>query len=77
MAPHDVLAGLTPAQAQAAVQSGPVLVLAGAETGKTKTLTAAVKHTYTYTYHDRIVISVRDGIRVWHGSYLRHLFVLQ
>ena len=44
MAAHDVLAGLTPAQAQAAVQSGPVLVLAGAGTGKTKTLTAAVKH---------------------------------
>jgi DNA helicase-2/ATP-dependent DNA helicase PcrA len=42
---QDALArGLTPAQAQAAAQSGPVLVLAGAGTGKTKTLTAAVVH---------------------------------
>ncbi len=39
---HPVLAGLTPQQAQAAIQSGPVLVLDGAGTGKTKTLTAAV-----------------------------------
>ncbi len=44
MAPHPVLAGLTPQQAQAAAQSGPVLVLAGAGTGKTKALTAAVAH---------------------------------
>ena len=34
--------GLTPQQTQAARQSGPVLVLAGAGTGKTKTVTAAV-----------------------------------
>ena len=44
MAPHPVLAGLTPQQAQAAAQSGPVLVLAGAGTGKTKALTAAAAH---------------------------------
>ncbi len=44
MSAHDGLTGLTPAQARAAVQSGPVLVLAGAGTGKTKTLTAAVAH---------------------------------
>ena len=36
------LAGLTEQQAAAAMQSGAVLVLAGAGTGKTKTLTAAV-----------------------------------
>lgn len=41
---HPVLAGLTPQQTAAAVQSGAVLVLAGAGTGKTKTLTAAVAH---------------------------------
>ena len=44
MACHPILAGLTPQQAQAAEQSGPILVLAGAGTGKTKTLTAAVGH---------------------------------
>jgi len=44
MARHPILAGLTPQQAQAAEQSGPILVLAGAGTGKTKTLTAAVGH---------------------------------
>ena len=38
------LAGLTPSQAQAASTRGAVLVLAGAGTGKTKTLTAAVVH---------------------------------
>lgn len=38
----DVLAGLTPEQGRAALADGPVLVLAGAGTGKTKTLTAAV-----------------------------------
>ena len=37
-----ILAGLTPAQADAASRDGAVLVLAGAGTGKTKTLTAAV-----------------------------------
>jgi DNA helicase-2/ATP-dependent DNA helicase PcrA len=36
------MAGLTTEQARAAAQYGPVLVLAGADTGKTKTLTAAV-----------------------------------
>jgi DNA helicase-2/ATP-dependent DNA helicase PcrA len=40
----DVLIGLTPQQCAAAIASGPVLVLAGAGTGKTKTLTAAVGH---------------------------------
>jgi DNA helicase-2/ATP-dependent DNA helicase PcrA len=39
-APDD----LTPMQAEAAAQDGAVLVLAGAGTGKTKTLTAAVVH---------------------------------
>jgi DNA helicase-2/ATP-dependent DNA helicase PcrA len=38
------LDGLTAAQAEAALQDGAVLVLAGAGTGKTKTLTAAVVH---------------------------------
>ena len=37
-----VLAGLTPAQAEAATLEGAVLVLAGAGTGKTRTLTAGV-----------------------------------
>ena len=40
----DVLAGLTPSQAAAAVKAGPVLVLAGAGTGKTRCLTAAIAH---------------------------------
>jgi hypothetical protein len=35
---HPVLTGLTPRQAEAAIQPGPVLVLAGAGTGKTKGL---------------------------------------
>ena len=38
--PRPVMAGLTTEQAKAAAQYGPVLVLAGAGTGKTKTLTA-------------------------------------
>ena len=42
--PQPVMAGLTTEQAKAAAQYGPVLVLAGAGTGKTKTLTAAVVH---------------------------------
>jgi DNA helicase-2/ATP-dependent DNA helicase PcrA len=40
----DVLNGLTVDQATAAALSGTVLVLAGAGTGKTKTLTAGVAH---------------------------------
>ena len=39
---RTILAGLTPRQAEAASLSGPVLVLAGAGTGKTRTLTAGV-----------------------------------
>ena len=38
----SILAGLTPAQAEAASLAGAVLVLAGAGTGKTKTLTSSV-----------------------------------
>ena len=37
-----ILAGLTPSQADAATLHGAVLVLAGAGTGKTRTLTAGV-----------------------------------
>jgi hypothetical protein len=44
MTTHPVLAGLTREQQAAATQIGPVLVLAGAGTGKTKTLTAAVAY---------------------------------
>ena len=40
----DVLSGLTVDQATAAALTGPALVLAGAGTGKTKTLTAGVAH---------------------------------
>ena len=40
----DLLAGLTAEQAAAAALTGPVLALAGAGTGKTKTLTAGVAH---------------------------------
>jgi DNA helicase-2/ATP-dependent DNA helicase PcrA len=40
----SILDGLTPQQAAAATQMGAVLVLAGAGTGKTKTLTRAVAH---------------------------------
>ena len=39
---RKILAGLTPRQAEAASLNGPVLVLAGAGTGKTRTLTAGV-----------------------------------
>ena len=39
-----ILDGLTPQQTRAATQSGAVLVLAGAGTGKTKTLTRAVAY---------------------------------
>ena len=41
---HPILEGLTPQQAAGASQMGPVLVLAGAGTGKTKTLTAGVAY---------------------------------
>ena len=41
---NDLLAGLTAEQAAAAALTGPVLALAGAGTGKTKTLTAGVAH---------------------------------
>jgi DNA helicase II / ATP-dependent DNA helicase PcrA len=41
-APARRISGLTPQQAEAATQSGAVLVLAGAGTGKTRTLTAAI-----------------------------------
>jgi hypothetical protein len=44
---NDVLNGLTVDQATAAALSGAVLVLAGAGTGKTKTLTAGVAHRIT------------------------------
>ena len=44
MNPIGQLAGLTPQQSAAATQMGAVLVLAGAGTGKTKTLTRAVVH---------------------------------
>ena len=40
----SILDDLTPQQYAAAVQSGPTLVIAGAGTGKTKTLIAAVAH---------------------------------
>ena len=39
-----ILDDLTPQQRAAAIQSGPTLVIAGAGTGQTKTLTAAVAH---------------------------------
>ena len=39
-----VIGGLTTIQARAAAQDGAVLVLAGAGTDKTKTLTAAIVH---------------------------------
>lgn len=42
--PSTILAGLTPAQHEAATRPGPLLVLAGAGTGKTRTLTAAAAH---------------------------------
>jgi DNA helicase TIP49 (TBP-interacting protein) len=44
-----ILAGLTPAQAAAAMLQGAVLVLAGAGTGKTRTLTAGVASSATMT----------------------------
>jgi superfamily I DNA/RNA helicase len=48
---RDILDGLTQPQARAAALCGPVLVLAGGGTGKTRTLTAAVAHRIA---HDRI-----------------------
>jgi DNA helicase-2/ATP-dependent DNA helicase PcrA len=42
--PDDILSGLTPVQREAAVADGPVLALAGAGTGKTKTLTSSVAY---------------------------------
>jgi DNA helicase-2/ATP-dependent DNA helicase PcrA len=50
------LDGLTPNQLQAANKDGPVLVLAGAGTGKTRTLTAAVAR--------RIMVSGIDPSRI-------------
>ena len=41
---NAILDDLTPQQRDAATHSGPILVIAGAGTGKTKTLTAAVAH---------------------------------
>ena len=41
---HPVLDGLTPAQTAAATQPGSALVLSGAGSGKTRTLTAAVAY---------------------------------
>lgn len=40
----DLFDGLTPQQKAAAIRMGPILVIAGAGTGKTKTLTATVAH---------------------------------
>jgi DNA helicase-2/ATP-dependent DNA helicase PcrA len=44
---NAILAELTPKQREAATLNGPVLVIAGAGTGKTRTLTAAVAHRVT------------------------------
>ena len=44
---NGILDGLTAQQKRAATQTGPVLVIAGAGTGKTRTLTAAVGHRIT------------------------------
>jgi DNA helicase-2/ATP-dependent DNA helicase PcrA len=52
----NCLQGLTPNQLKAANTDGPVLVLAGAGTGKTRTLTAAVAR--------RIMVSGIDPSRV-------------
>ena len=41
---NAILDDLTPAKREVAIQNGPVLVIAGAGTGKTKTLTATVAH---------------------------------
>ena len=71
--------GLTPAQARAAAHDGPILVLAGAGTGKTKTLTAAagwridalkipVSRVLAVTFTNKAAREMRDRIRIMLGG---------